>query len=82
MVEFPKLQACPKCGKQPEWFTCWADADFASIALWLTCDCKQIQTVASTPKFLGYVGGLYASRAVRRMSDEWKKYCEEACKHE
>lgn len=78
MDNLPKLQACPRCGKRPEWYSCWADHDFTSMALWLVCDCKQIQSIVQTSLCMGYIANLYIERTVNRMSEEWDKYCKEA----
>ena len=76
MDKLPKLQRCPQCGKEPDWYSAWADADYTSMGLWLACDCKQIQSIAQTSLCMGYIGKLYVERTVNRMSEEWNKYCE------
>lgn len=75
MDKLPKLQPCPKCGKEPEWYSAWEDSDRIAITIWLACECKQIRRCVLTGKAVGYLGHLYLDHITNNMKSGWDEYC-------
>ena len=78
MAELMRLQPCPLCGKEPEWYSAWADNSIATVSLWLCCNCRQIETKKAVKKLVGVKGDFIIKREMQKMAAEWDSYCEKA----
>ena len=68
MIKLPKLDICPKCHKEPEWYTSWGDKDATIVVITLGCDCRKLRVAMQMIPYDWEVDAM-----VSQMASEWKK---------
>lgn len=71
MDKLPKLQRCPKCGREPGWFTGYSSRE-GYISLWVYCDCNHEKLDLRLDAFGNKKA---AEHAMALLTIEWDAYC-------